>query len=841
MQLSVSGWSAVVLVSAALAAACGRAVPARVARVELPAPVFTPAAIPACPLSNGATLWLPGAEQFLSYCDTTIELRDAANGRVRAQREVTTPGSGGGIRSAVVSPDGSHLALHVDDHVEVRELPSLNLLWRELASPTFLRFSSHGRELLLSDDLAFSAGSGQRVPVTPSSVAERWRGSPQLNAAGTLVFEAEQQSGLTTVRDALKDTALQSFELPDGQHLTPIWVGPYLGYFLSGGLLLVDARDPKRRFSLKSVLAQAPLQLSSDGSRLRSVQRDQVLEWRLGEASPAVLVASSARRVWLGAGVRVESTDSALTLWRQTATGERLARRYWAHPQWVEIGPTGEVVARDDSPPRLLLLGAEKEREIALAPGEEPSLLAFEPNGGRFVTAAASKLRVYQAQARQAQQTIDLPLAPSALAWRAEPPELLVADAEHLYAVALATGKVTPFGDFARVLRIAVSRDGNGVAVVALRDEKPELTLISKSGEEHQALAGALHDVRFSPDGKTLWVLEKGSLLTLHLSKATGTPARTERKPIYGDDCRARLTPPGEVYCMDKRLRVATASGKLSPEPEPVALQPAWSAQGLVLTSRSKQQAPQVVTFPAGIATPLKVPQSPPQPAKMPELPLQSSDVRAWASNKAGSALAILDGNATVNTFSTTGRLLARLTESASALLSSEDASTLVTVAADATSLTVWDTKTWQPRVEVPAAERISDVAVSKDGARVAVLNGHGSLDVVSGDRSQRHYDLRREIAARGLAFDPSGQYLALGGLPFRILRLSDGAVLYGYAATVEPQDPIVLAWLSESGAVAGDLSVLRTLPFPGSQLPGAFTKRQTPHIFQAFFDPAPP
>jgi hypothetical protein len=163
----------------------------------------------------------------------------------------------------------------------------------------------------------------------------------------------------------------------------------------------------------------------------------------------------------------------------------------------------------------------------------------------------------------------------------------------------------------------------------------------------------------------------------------------------------------------------------------------------------------------------------------------------------------------------------------------------LAIVAADERSLTLWDTQTWRARVEVPVIPRISQVALSKDGARVAVLSD-GNLQVVFADRSLRRYGLRQDMSIRGLAFDPSGEYLALGGLPFRILRLADGAVLYGYAAIVQAQDPITLAWVSESGAVDGDLRVLRALSFPSSGLAalGAapLEKQRTPRMLDAFF-----
>ncbi len=846
MQLIGLGWHAFVLVSASLAAGCAQAVPAKGAPLRPAAPAFSAAAVPACSGYEGGAVWLPGAEQRLDYCDDTLELRDAVSGLVRAQRVMSAPnGAGGSIQSAVVSPDGRHVALNVRWHLEVRELPSLDLSWTSEVRPDHLGFSSDGRELRVGEGTtasAFSVADGRLVTASASRVAQRWQGSPALNADESLAFEVRENK--VTVWDPIKDVALRSFEPPKG-NATPVWLGPYLGFDVSGEHVLLDARDPQRRFSLKGVPSLREAALSRDGTRLRSARQRELLEWRLGEATPTVLAAPSAQKVWLGpAELRIELADTALTAWRQTAAGERVASRYWARPVWVEVGPAGEVVARDSGQPRLLVLGANSEQDVALQPGEEPSLLAFEPQGGRFVTAAARQLRVYRAHTLEVQQTIELPSAPSALAWRSEPEQLLFADDQRLYSVAPAGGPVTPVGDFAGVLRLAVSTSGKDVAVVAVRDGKPELTLLGGADTNHIALPGVPQDLRFSADGKALWVLERDSRLTLPLPFASSAADAARKNPIKAGGCPLRLAPTGEVYCSSDGRGFAVESGEPLPEPAPVALEPAWSTSGLTLKLASGRQEPVDVSFPAGTAVPQQSPQNPAKAPQMPALAVISGDVRAWALNADRSVLAALDGNASVNTFSATGGLLARLAESASALINSEDASTLLIVATDARSLSVWDTRTWQPRVEVPVVERISQLAVSKDGARVAVLNEHGDLEVVLADRSLRHYPLRHDIGIRGLVFDPSGRYLALGGLPLRILRLSDGAVLYGYAATVDAKEPIALAWISELGAITGDLRALHAVLFPSPSTPGTFlgpasiAKQQAPHVLDAFFAP---
>jgi len=109
MPLTGLGPRVAVLLLAALAADCTRAAPAPAAPVVLPAaPPFTPAAVLACPLTSKA-VWLPGAEQLLSYCDTILELRDAAFGLVRAQKVTSTRGRlDFGIQAVAVSPaDGA--------------------------------------------------------------------------------------------------------------------------------------------------------------------------------------------------------------------------------------------------------------------------------------------------------------------------------------------------------------------------------------------------------------------------------------------------------------------------------------------------------------------------------------------------------------------------------------------------------------------------------------------------------------------------------------------------------------------------------------------------------------
>jgi hypothetical protein len=838
---------ALVLLYAVLAAACARAAPARVAPLAAPATLaFSPPAAPACALTAAETVWLPGAEQLLSYCQTVLELRDA-DGLVRAQRMMSLPA---GVRAAVVSPDGTHVALDVSGHLEVRELPSLNLRWAADVRPYSMAFSADGRQLVLPDyttDNAFSVADGRRVAASAPSLAKRWQNSPALNADGTLAFEIEPSK--VTLWDPIKDVALRSFESPKGSYGQPDWVGPYLGFGGSAEHVLVDARDPNRRFSLVGISSLRRAALSRDGARLRCVERGDVLEWRLGEAKPAVLASDSPDRVWLGpAGLRVESSVVALTSWRQMPSGERVPRRYWARPDWLEIATTGDIVSLDSSQHRLLFLaaGASEPADIAFPQEEPPKLLAFEPGGRRFVTAAAGKLRVYQQPKLKLQQTIELPFAPTAVAWRAAPSELLVIDTDRLHSVALGSGKVTPLSDFEGVLRVAVSDSGKDVAVVALRAGKPQLTLLGAAGMKYPDLPEMPRDMRFSPDGKALWLLGQDSLFTLRLGPATTAAESARRRPIKADGCQTRLAPTGEVYCPSGRLRLAAESGELVPEPEPVAIQLAWPARGLTLTSDVHRQAPVVVSLPLGTSVAQQLPENPPKPATMPELALVSGDVQAWALNADRSSVAVLDGNKTVNTFSTHGGLLARLTESAGSLISSEDASALAIISTDARRLTLWDTHTWRPRVEVPVVEHISQLAVSKDGARVAVLTDQGTLEVVFADRSLRRYELRRDIAARGLAFDPSGQYLGLGGLPLRIVRLADGAVLYGYTASVETKDPTALAWVSESGEVAGDLRVLRAFPVRSPGHPGAFlgaaafTQRQAPHLLETFFEPAP-
>lgn len=845
MQLTGLGPRVAVLLLAALAAACARAAPAPASPVVLPAtPAFSPAAALACPLTSKA-VWLPGAEQLLSYCDTILELRDAASGLVRAQKVTNTRGPlDFGIQGVALSPDGARVALSSYAHVELRELPSLNRLWSADVPANSLVFSADGQQIRVTDDpsaLAFSVADGRRVPASFPNVAKRWQNSPALNADGSLGFEVEGTQ--LTVWDPRKDVALRSFELPKPAYQLPTWVGPYLCFRSADERRLVDTRDPKRSFSLKGVSVPAEVALSSDGSRVRSWRQGEVLEWRLGEAKPTVLSAASPRAVWLGpAGIRVESADDTLTLWRQNAEGERVAHHYWARPSWVEISPTGQVVANDSLRPRLLLLGgAAAEREITFPVGEEPILLAFEPGGGRFVSATSRKLRVYQEQTLALQQTIELPFVPSILAWRAEPAGLLVGNGGRVFSVALDSGQVTPFGDFTLAFRIAVSVNGKDVAILALHGGKPELTLFSGASVAHPALESMPLDARFSPDGKALWVLEQGQLTTHHLPLATGPTEQAQKRPIIAN-AQARLSSTGEAYTMSDRLRFESESGELIPEPEPAALlQPSWSAQGLTLMAEARRQALMRVSFPAGTAAE-PAPGLPAKAPEMPQLPVSSGEVRAWVVNQDRSVLAALAGNGSVNTFSMKGGLQARLSESASALIGSEDASSVVIVAGDARGLSVWDTRTWQPRIELPVANGISALAVSKDGARVAVLNEHGALEVVSADRSLRHYDLRQDIAVRGLTFDPSGQYLALGGLPLRILRLADGALLYGYATSSERKGPIALAWFSDSGAVTGDLRALHALPFPSPSTPGAFldtasfAKRHDPKLLEAFF-----
>jgi WD40 repeat protein len=847
MQLSVLGRRALVLLSVALGGACAQTAPAPVLpvvpAVRHAAPALTPAAVVACPLGNVGTVWLPGAEQLLSFCDTTIELRDAVSGFVRAQKATSRPGRlGEGIRSAIVSPDGRRVAL-LRSQLEVRELPTLNLVWSADIRPNALGFSGDGQLLRVQDDttmVGFSVADGQRVDAALPNVAKRWQDAPELSADDSLAFEVKDTE--ITVWDAHKDVALRSFERPKGASWALTWIGPYLALQVSDGYLLVDARDPQRRFSLKGPRDLGQAELSKDGTRLRSLNQGALLEWRLGEALPAVLAAPAPTQVWLGpVGVRVESTGDTLTVWRQTPAGGRIAHCYFARARWVEFGPAGEVVVRDAAQPRLLFQTDATARDVALAPDDDADTLAFEPGGARFVTATRGRLHVYQAQTLTVQQTIELPFA-AVLAWRSEPPELLFVDAERLYGVALASGKVTPLGDFGRVLHFAVSSDGKQVAVAAVRGKEFELALLSPAGIQHEPLLSLPREIRFSPDGKAVWVLEEYSLLTVRLPVSTSTTEPAKRRPLKSGGYQPSLAPNGDVYSVSNRLRFATENGDMVAEAQPVALQPAWSAQGLTLTSELNRQASTVISFPAGTVVQQQLPRTAPKAAEMPELPLTSGDVRGWALNADHSVLATLDGNNTVNTFSTTGGLRARLAESASALVSSDDASSLVVVAADTRSLTLWDTNTWQPRVELPVAERINQLALSKDGARLAVLDDNGALQVVFADRSLHRYALRQDMATRGLAFDPSSQFLALGGLPLRILRLADGALLYGYTATTEPKDPIVVAWVSESGAVQGDLRALSAFTFPSPTTAGAvldtatFAKQQAPHLLVDFF-----
>lgn len=824
---------AVALGSGCTRAATAPVVPvAKVARAA--APVFAPTAISACPLGKAPVVWLPGAEQLLAYCDNVLELRDLG-GSVLWQRLLSTPAAWKDrIQRLAISPDGSRVAIAFYHHVEARKLPSFDLLWSADVSPgSLLAFSADGRQLRVGEDLAtfaLSVADGQRVEPALPSVAKRWQESYARNADDTLAFQIEESK--LTVWDPKKDVALQSFELPKSVYGSPVWIGPYLGFRLSKDCLLVDARDPQRRFTLKGDSPLDQVALSKDGTRLRSYREGDLVEWRLGDAEPIVVSAASPDQVWLGPeGLRAETRRQSVTVWRKNAAGERVAQRVWAHPSWLEWGKAGEVVLSDSLQPRLLVLGtAGAPREIALADGERPSLLAFEPAGGRFVTATGNKLSVYRQPTLDVQQTLELPFAPSSVAWRAESPELLVADSEKLYSVALAGGKVAAIDDFSQVKRIAVSPDGKVVAVAGLRQGSSDVTLLTRAGSEHQPLNSALRDLRFSADGKVLWALEQNSLLTVQLLLPASASERSSRKPVKSDYCQGRLAPTGEVFCVRERLRFANEAGELVPEPEPAALQPTWSAQGLTLTSEASRAEPFLVTFPAGAATLPPKPKTPPKPPEMPQVPLVSGDVRAWAVNADRSVLATLDGNSAVNTFSTTGGLRARLAESALALTSSEDASHLVVVAADARSLTLWNTQTWQPRVELPVTTRINQLAVSKDGARLAVLDDSGALQVVFADRSLHRYALRTDMGVRGLAFDPSGEYLALGGLPLRIVRLTDGAVLYGYTASVETKDPVLVAWVTEKGAFAGERRALpSTLALPD---------QQTPELLQTFFAP---
>jgi WD40-like Beta Propeller Repeat len=833
MQLGFLGRRTVFLMAFALAG-CAQAATtpvAPVAKVARPSPpAFTPPAIVACPLGKAPVVWLPGAEQLISYCDNMLELRDL-NGAVLAQRRLSTPAAWQDrLQSVVISPDGSRLAIASYRHVEVRKLPSLDVLWSAHVEPTGLGFSTDGRQLSVGES-TLTVIDGQRVEPAPRGVAKRWQGSLSLNADDSLAFQVDEESKVT-VWDPKKDVLLQSFELPKGVYGPPRWVGSYLALRLAKENLLIDARNPQRRFALKGDSLPDTAALSKDATRLRAYQEGDLVEWRLGDAEPVVLSAASPERTWLGpASIRVDTRRQSVTVWRQSSTGERVAQRVWAHPSLVEFGAAGEVVMDDSLQSRLLVLGGTAApRAVALTEGERPNLLAVEPGGGRFVSATGNKLRVYRQPALDVQQTIEVPFAPAALAWRAEPPELLVADAEKLYSVALAGGKVAALEDFSNVKRIAVSLDGKTAAIAGVRQGNNDLAVLTKAGSEHHRLNSALRDLRFSPDGKLLWAIEQKSLLTVQLLPPTSAAERVARKNLQGDACDTRLTPTGEVFCSGQRLRFANEKGELVPEPDPVPLAPAWSAQGLTLTSDARRAATALVSFPAGTAVALPTPKAPPKPSEMPHLPLVSGSVRAWVVNADRSVLATLDGNSAVNTFSTSGGLRARLSESALTLIGSEDASHMVVVAADARSLTVWNTQTWQPRVELPVPERIGQVAVSKDGTRVAVLDDSGALQVVFADRSLHRYALRTDMGVRGLAFDPSGEYLALGGLPLRIVRLSDGMVLYGYAANVETKDPAVLAWVSEKGAFAGERRALPNV--------AALPAQPTPDLLQTFFGP---
>lgn len=838
MQLGFLGRRTAILMALALGGGCAQAVtaPARpVAKVPRPsAPPFTPPAIVACPLGKAPVVWLPGAEQLLSYCDNLLELRDLS-GAVLAQRLLATPTAWQDrLQRVAISPDGSRLAIAFYGHVELRELPSLDLLWLGDIEPnSALGFSTDGRQLHVGYGTtlrAFAVADGQRVEPAARAVAKRWQESYALNADASLAFALEEPK--LTVWDPKKDVELQSFELPKGVYGPPRWIGSFLALRFSKESLLVDARNPQRRFTLKGDSPLDMVEVSKDGTRVRAYRNGDLLEWRLGEAEPDVLGAADPDRTWLGpAGVRVETRRESVTVWRQSATGERVAQRVWAHPSLVEFGAAGEVAMDDSLQPRLLMLSPNSApRAAALAEGERPKLLAFEPAGGRFVTATGNKLRVYRRPALDVQQTIELPFAPAALVWRAEAPELLAADTEKLYSVALAGGKVAALDDFSKVKRIAVSPDGKTAAIAGLRQGSNDLAVLTKAGAEHQPLNSQLRDLRFSADGKLLWAIEQNSLLTVQLSLPTSATERATRKPMKTDGCAAHLTPTGAVFCGGDRLRFSNEVGDLVPELEPVALQPAWSAQGLSLSSEARQAAAALVSFPAGTAVAPPKPKTPPKPPEMPELPLVSGSVRAWATNADRSVLATLDGNSAVNTFSTTGGLRARLSESALTLIGSEDASQVVVVAKDARSLTVWNTQTWQPHVELPVPERIAQLALSKDGSRVAVLDDNGALQVVFADRSVHRYALRTDMGVRGLAFDPSGAYLALGGLPLRIVRLSDGVMLYGYAANVETKEPAVFAWVSEKGAFAGERRVLLNL--------AALPAQPSPDLLQTFFGP---
>jgi hypothetical protein len=814
---------------------------------------FTPTAVAACPPTFRNSVWLPGAQQLLSYCNTLLELKDAKSGQVRGQKLVSTPGGPDDrIQGVVVSPHGERAALRFNAHVEVRELPSLDLSWSVEARTTKLGFSSDGRQLHSDAGAGLSAwasADGRPIASAAPRLAERWQGSLTLNADHTLAFGVEGNK--LTLWDPQSDVALRTFEVPKGSRGAPFWVGPFLAFSASDEHWLVDSRDPKRRFSVNGASCLAEAGLSTDETRLRVACDGEVLEWRLGEPWPTVLGAGRPRQVWLGtAGMRVEVSDAAFTVWRPTAAGELVARHTWARPALVELGPAGEVLAVDTLRPRLLLIeAASAAREISLAPSEEPERLAFEPGGGRFVTATRTKLQVYREPSLEVQKAIELPFVPASLGWRAEAPELLVTDARgQLYGVALGDGRATPIEAFPHVERVAVSADGKQVALETLRAGQRLIRLLGAVGTQRSLAIDALQDLRFSPDSKSLWVLEESALLTLPI----GAAEPTERKPIKSGHCAARITPEGEVYCRGERLRVLRASGELLPEPEPLSLEPHWSTQGLTLTPTATRLLPVVVTLPAGTLVAERA--RPPKPEPRPEIPLISGDVRAWTLNADRSVLAVLDGNATVNTFSMRGGLLARLAESGRALIGSEDGSSLAVVAANARGVTVWDTRTWQARFELPVASGISALALTPNGARAAVLDQAGTLQVVLADRSLRRYELRRDMAVRGLALDPSGQYVALGGLPLRIVRLADGAVLYGYAAAVaretrkdtsSPEETIALAWVSETGAVADELRVLGALALPSPNDAGAsltdaaFARKQAPELLTRFFEGA--
>lgn len=833
MQLGFLGRRTWLLLTIALGGGCARAVTPSVAPVakvaQPPAPVFVPPAISGCSLGQSAVVWLPGAEQLVSYCNDMLEVRDLS-GAVLAQRLISTPaGWKDRLQRVAVSPDGTRLAVALYRSVELRKLPSLDVVWSaDIAPSSLLGFSTDGRQLRVGEG-ALSVSDGQRVELGPPAVAKRWQSSPNLNVDDTLAFQVEEDSKVT-IWDPKKDLQLQSFELPKGVYGAPSWVGSYLALRFSKENVLVDARSPQRRFTLKGDSVLSVVELTKDGTRLRGHQEGDLVEWRLGDAEPVVLAAGRPDRIWLGPeDLRVETRRQSVTVWRRSAAGQRVAQRIWGRPSLVEFGPADEVVMDDMLQSRLLVLGAHAApRAVALAEGERPELVAFEPAGGRFVAAIGNKLRVYRQPTLEVQQTIELPFAPVALGWRSQAPELLVAETEKLYSVALGGGKVTALEGFSNVKDIAVSSDGKSTAIAGSRQGSHDLSVLSAAGVEHQPLNSALLDLRFSGDGNLLWALEAKSLLTVKLSLPTSSGERVTRKNLPDERCASRLLPTGAVYCMAERLRFANEKGELLPEPEPVRVLPVWSAQGLTLTPEARGAAPALVSFPVGTVVAPVAPKTPPKPPEMPQPPLVSGGVNAWAVNADRTVLGTLDGNWAVNTFSTTGGLRARLAESALALISSEDANRWLVVAADSRSLTVWNTQTWERFAEVSIPGRIAQVALTKDGARVAVFDDTGSLQVLFADRSLHRYSLRTDIGAQGLAFDPSGEYLALGGLPLRIVRLSDGAVLYGYAANIETKDPAVFAWVSEKGAFAGERRVL-------SDLPG-LPAQSTPGLLQSFF-----